>query len=40
MNRKQFALVLAAVALLVAAGVGLQSWKRSSYAVADSRVGL
>ncbi len=39
MNRKQFALVLAAVALLVAAGVGLQSWKRSSYAVADSRVG-
>ncbi len=39
MTGKQFLLVLVALAVLVAAGLGLQSWKRSTYQVADLRVG-
>jgi hypothetical protein len=39
MSRNQFLLVLAVLIVLVAAGFGLQSWKRSSYQVADTRVG-
>ncbi len=39
MTRKQFLLVLAALVLLVAAGLGLQAWKRSGYQAADTRVG-
>ncbi len=39
MTGKQFLLVLAALVVLVAAGFYLQSWKRASYQVADTRVG-
>jgi hypothetical protein len=39
MTGKQFVFVLLALGLLVAAGVGLQAWKRSSYQAADLRVG-
>ena len=39
MSGKQFLVVLAALIVLVAAGVGLQSWKRSSYQAVDTRVG-
>jgi len=38
-NRNQFLVILAALAVLVAGGAGVAWWKRSSYAVADSRVG-
>lgn len=39
MSRSQFFFVLAALIVLVAAGFGLQSWKRSSYQAVDPRVG-
>ena len=39
MTRRQFLLVLVALAALVAAGFWLQSWKRSSYQAVDTRVG-
>ena len=39
MTRKQFLLVLAALVLLVAAGLGLQALKRSDYQAPDTRVG-
>ncbi len=39
MSGKQFLVVLAALIVLVAAGFGLQSWKRSSYQAVDTRVG-
>jgi hypothetical protein len=38
-TRKQFLLVLVALAVLVGAGFWLQSWKRSSYQAVDTRVG-
>jgi len=39
MTRNQFLVVLAALVVLVAGGAGVAWWKRSSYAVADARVG-
>ena len=39
MNRQQFIVVLAVLVALVAAGAGVAWWKRSSYEVADARVG-
>lgn len=39
MNRQQFLVVLAVLVVLVAGGAGVAWWKRSSYAVADARVG-
>ena len=39
MTRKQFVLVLVALAVLVGAGYWLQSWKRSGYQAVDTRVG-
>jgi len=39
MSRNQFLVVLAALVVLVAGGVGVAWWKRSSYEVADVRVG-
>jgi len=39
LSRNQFLVVLLALAVLVAGGVGLAKWKRSSYEVADTRVG-
>ena len=39
MNRQQFLIVLAVLVVLVAGGAGVAWWKRSSYEVADSRVG-
>jgi hypothetical protein len=38
-SRNQFLAVLAALAVLVAAGAGVAWWKRSNYVVADTRVG-
>jgi hypothetical protein len=39
MSRNQFLVVLAALVVLVAGGAGVAWWKRSSYEVADTRVG-
>ena len=39
MSRNQFLVVLAALAVLVAGSAGVAWWKRSAYAVADTRVG-
>ena len=39
MSRNQFLVVLAALVVLVAGGAGVAWWKRSAYAVADTRVG-
>ncbi len=39
MSRNQFLVALVALAVLVGGGMWLASWKRSSYAVADERVG-
>jgi hypothetical protein len=39
MTRNQFLVVLAALVVLVAGGAGVAWWKRSAYAVADTRVG-
>ena len=39
MNRQQFIVALAVLVALVAAGAGVAWWKRSSYEVADARVG-
>jgi hypothetical protein len=38
-NRNQFLVALVALAVLVGGGVWLAAWKRSSYEVADARVG-
>jgi hypothetical protein len=39
MNRKQFVLALVSLAVLIALGWGITHWQRSSYQVADTRVG-
>jgi hypothetical protein len=38
-SRNQFLVLLAALVVLVAGGAGVAWWKRSSYEVADTRVG-